>query len=298
MSKNDVDECVSAQCCCRLIINKCNEKSAPTEVVKPRNGRGEHTKNSEMILCDFLKSQPVSDFIKALQDNSAKTKDSKYKQRSTNEPIKVPGPVNRICQQPPTADRGKKHPQHNHQDIKQNPQVQPVNGVLEDRVMSQIIINIGTIITDRVYKRDSCQQTDPEVQTTVSPPTSQTTSVCPPIKKSTSVCPPVERPTSICPPAEKPTSICPPVERSTSICPSAEKPNSVCSPAKRPTAVISPKVRPPVVESIPVARDRSCRYQEKAPSTGLSLELKPGLKSEIKWKMNCCCTCHSDVCLP
>lgn len=278
MSKNDVDECVSAQCCCRLIINKCNEKSASTKVVKPRNGRGEHTKNSEMILCDFLKSQPVSVFIKALQDNGAKTKDSKDKQRSTNDPIKVSGPVNRICHQPPTADRGEKNLRHHHQNINQNPQVQPEYGVSEDRVMSQIIINIGTIITDRVCKRDSCQQTDPEVQTIVSPPTSQPTSVCPPIKKPTSVCPPVERPTSICPPAEKTTS--------------------VCSPAKHPTAVISPKVRPPVVESIPVARDLSCRYQDKAPSTGPSLELKPGLKPEIKWKMNCCCTCHSDACLP
>lgn len=287
MSKNDVEECVSAQCCCRLIINKCNEKSAPMEVVKPRNGRGEHTKNSEMILCDFLKSQPVSDFIKGLQDNGAKTKDSKDKQRSTNEPIKVPGP-NRICHQPPTADRGEKHSQRHHKDIKQNPQVHAAYGVSKDRVMSQIIINIGTIITDKVCKRDSCQQTDPEVQTIVSLPTSQPTSVCPP----------VERPTSICPPAEKPTSISSPVERSTSICPSTEKPNSVCPPAKRPTAVISTKVRPPVVESIPVARDRSCRYQDKAPSTGPSLELKPGLKSEIKWKMNCCCTCHSDACLP
>lgn len=288
MSKNDVDECVSAQCCCRLIINKCNEKSTRTEVMKPLNGRGEHTKNSEMILCDFLKSQPVSEFIKALKDNGAKTKDSKDKQRSTNEPIKEPGPINRIGHQPPIAYRGEKHPQHHHQDINQNPQIQSAYGVSENRVMSQIIINIGTIITDRVCKRDSCQQTDPEVQTTVSPL----------IKKSTSVCPPAERPTSICPPAEKPTSICPPVERSSSICPSTEKPNSVYPPAKRPTAVISPKVRPPVVESIPVARDRSCRYQDKAPSTGPSLELKPGLKSEIKWKMNCCCTCHSDVCLP
>jgi len=296
MSKNVVEECVSGQCCCRLIINKCNEKSTPTEVVKSQNERGEHTKNSEMILCDFLKLQPVSDFIKALQDNGAKTKESKDKQHSTNEPIKIPGSVNRICHQPSTADHGEKYPQHRNQEIKQNPQVQPAYGVSEDRVMSQIIINIGTIKTDRVCKRDSCQQTDPEVQTTVSPPTSQPTSVCPPIKKQTSVCPPVERLTSICPPTEKPTSIYPPAKRQTSICPSTEKTTSVCSPAKRPAAVISTKVRPPVIESISVARDRSCRYQNKAPSTAPSLELKPGVKSEIKWKMNCCCTCHSDVC--
>ncbi|XP_026821293.1 repetitive proline-rich cell wall protein-like [Rhopalosiphum maidis] len=361
MSKNDVDECMSDRCCCRLIIKKCNEKPVSSAVLKLRDGRDERAKNSEMSLCDFLKSQPVSDWIKALQDNRVGIKDSDDKRKSPGEPVTARGPVKRVCQQPPSADRvGKQHPQLHHRDIKQNLQVQPPAGVPEDRAMSQIIINIGTIITDRVYKRDSYQQTDPEVRTTVSPsppadhptcdcppverptsnypPAKKSTSICPPVERPTSVCPPVERPTSICPaaekptsvcppvdrptsvcppverptsnyppakkptsicpPVERPTSVCPPVERPTSICPAAEKPTSVCSPAKRPTAAIAPIVRTPGVESVPVARDRTCRYQGNAPSTVPTMEKKPGLESEIKWKMNCCCTCHSNVCSP
>ncbi|XP_025196238.1 uncharacterized protein LOC112595309 [Melanaphis sacchari] len=287
MSKNDVDECMSARCCCRLIIEKCKENPASPTVAKPHNGL-KHAKSSEMSLCDFLKSQPVSDWIKPLQDNRVGSKDTKDKQRGPQELVTVPGLVNRICQQPPPADREEKHPHHHHRDIKPNPQIQPTTGVLEDRFMSQIIINIGTITTDKVCKRDSCQQTDPEVQTTVSPPTNLPTSTCPP----------VERPTSICPPADKPISVCPPVERPTSICPSADKPTSVCSPVKRPIAVILPKVHLPVVESIPVTRDRTCRYRGNAQSTVPSTQLKPGIESENKKKMNCCCACHSDGCLP
>ncbi|XP_060845722.1 uncharacterized protein LOC132925331 [Rhopalosiphum padi] len=311
MSKNDVDECMSDRCCCRLIIKKCNEKPVSSAVLKLREGRDERAKNSEMSLCDFLKSQPVSDWIKALQDNRAGIKDSDDKRKSPGEPVTAPGPVKRVCQQPPTADRvGKQHPQLQHRDIKQNPQVKPTSGVPEDRAMSQIIINIGTIITDRVYKRDSYQQTDPEVRTTVSPPppadhptsdcppVERPTSICPPAKKPTSVCPPTERPTSVCPSAEKPTSVCPSAEKPTSVCPSVEKSTSVCSPAKRPTAAIAPIVRTPGVEPVPVARDRTCRYRGNALSTVPTMEKKPGFESEIKWKMNCCCTCHSNVCSP
>jgi len=249
---------------------KCPETPAPVAVVKPRNACGERAKTPEMSLCDFLKSQPVPDWIKAVQDNCAGAKYSKDKPRGPARPVVAPAPVNRICEQPPPTDRGAKHPQNQHQDIKQN-SIQPMAGVQEDRNVSQIIINIGPIITNGVCKRDSCQQTDPEVQISVSPPAKRLTSICPPVEKPTTACPPVERQTSICPPAEKPTSVCPP------------------------TAVIPPKVRSPVVGSIPVSRDRSCRYQGNTPSAIPSTEQKPCPEPKIKFKINCCCTCHSDV---
>lgn len=274
MSKNGVDVCISAQCCCKL-ITKCPEKSAPMAVVKPRNACGEHAKKPEMSLCDFLKSQPLPDWIKALQDNSAPN--SKDKQvRSVSAPV----PVNRISSEP--TDLGVKHSQNHQQNIHQS-LIQPPSAVQEDRNMSQIIINIGTIITNGACKRNSYQQTDPEVQTSVGQP----------LKRPTSVCPPVERPTSICPPAEKPTSACPPAERPTSICSTTEKSTTDCQPTERPTAVIPPKVHPPVIGSIPVSRDRSCRYQVNPASAIPSTDQKPF--SEPKIKMKCCCTCHSDV---
>ncbi|CAI6358072.1 unnamed protein product [Macrosiphum euphorbiae] len=346
MNKKDV--CISAQCCCKLIM-KCPEKPAPVAAVKPRNG--ESAKNPEMSLCEFLKSQQVSDWIKSLQDNRAGAKNPKDRPRGPVRLVGAPAPVSRICEQPPPADQGAKQPQNHHQDIKQKP-VQP--GVQEDRNMSQIIINIGTIITNGVCKRDSCQQTDSEVQISVSPPAEKPstacppierptpicplakkptttcppierpTSTCPPAKKPTTACPPIERPTSICPPAEKPTTVCPPIERPTSICPPAEKPTtacppierptsicpmaekptsicppaekrtSVCSPAERPTAVILPKVHSPAVVSIPVSRDRSCRNKGNTPSVMPSTEPKSCPEPKITFKMNCCCTCHSD----
>jgi len=257
---------------------KCPEKPAPVAAVKPRNSCGDRAKKPEMSLCDFLKSQPVPDWIKALQDNRAGAKNPKDRPRGPVRPVVAPAPVSRICEQPPPADRGAKQPQNHHQDIKQNP-IQPAVAVQEDRIMSQIIINIGTIITNGVCQRDSCQQTDSEVQISVSPPA----------KRPTSACPTVERPTSICPPAEKPTTACPPVERPTSICPPAEKRTSVCPPA-----VVPPKVRSPAVGSIPVSRDRSCRYQGNTPSAIPSTESKPCPEPKITFKINCCCTCHSD----
>lgn len=300
MNKKDVDVCISAQCCCKLIM-KCPEKPAPVAVVKPCNPCSERAKNPEMSLCEFLKSQPVPGWIKALQDNRARTKNSKDRPRG---PVVEPVPVSRICEQPPPIDRGAKHPPNHYQDIKQNP-IQPTIGLQEDRNMSQIIINIGTIITNGVCKRDSCQQTDSEVQISVSPSAKRLTSACspverptsasPPVERPTSSCPPVERPTSICPPAEKPITARPPVERPTSICPPTEKRTSVCPPAERPTAVILPKVRSSVVGSIPVSRDLSCRYQGNTPSTIPSTEPKPYNEPKIKFKLNCCCTCHSDV---
>ncbi|KAL4103474.1 hypothetical protein QTP88_018850 [Uroleucon formosanum] len=276
MNKKDVDVCISAQCCCKLIM-KCPEKPAPVAVVKPRNPCSERAKNPEMSLCEFLKSQPVPGWIKALQDNRARTKNSKDRPRG---PVVAPAPISRICEQPP----GTKNPPNHYQDIKQNP-IQPTDGLQEDRNMSQIIINIGTIITNGVCKRDSCQQTDSEVQISVSPPVERPTSACPPVERPTSACPPVERPTSNCPPAEKPITVCPPVEKRTSVCP----------PAERPTAVILPKVRSPVVGSIPLSQDLSCRYQGNTPSTIPSKEPKPCNEPKIKFKLNCCCTCHSDV---
>jgi len=263
---------------------KCPENPDPGAVVKPRNPCGERAKNPEISLCEFLKSQPVPDWIKALQDNRAGTKNSKDRPRGPVRPVVAPASGNRICEQPPSTNRGAKHPQKHYQDIQQNP-IQPTVGVQEDRNMSQIIINIGTIITNGVCKRDSCQQTDSEVQISISPPT----------KRPTSACPPVERPTSICPSAEKPITACPPVERPTSICPPTEKRTSVCPPAERPTAVILPKVRSPDVGSIPVSRDLSCRYQDNTQPAIPSTEPKPCPEPEIKFKMNCCCTCHSDI---
>lgn len=276
MSKSGVDVCISAQCCCKL-ITKFPEKSAPVAVVKPRNACGEQAEKPEMSLCDFLKSQPLPDWIKALQGNSARVTNSKDKQRGPIRSVSAPVSVNRICNEP--TNLVAKHSQNNQQD-NQESLIQPPSAVQEDRNISQIIINIGTIITNGVCKRNSYQQTDPEVQTSVGQP----------LKRPTSVCPPVERQTSICPPAEKTTSACPPVERPTSICSTAEKSTTDCPPAERPTAVIPPKVHPPV---IPVSRDRSCRYQGNPSSAIPSTEQKPF--SEPKIKMKCCCTCHSDV---
>ncbi|XP_003242303.1 repetitive proline-rich cell wall protein 2 [Acyrthosiphon pisum] len=320
MNKKDVDVCISAECCCKLIM-KCPEKPAPGAAVKPRNPFGERAKNPDMSLCDFLKSQPFADWIKSLQDNRSGAKNPKDRPRGPVRPVVAPAPVSRICEQPPPADRGAKQPQNHHQDIKQNP-VQPA--VQEDRNMSQIIINIGTIITNGVCKRDSCQQTDSEVQISVSPPAKCPTSACPPVERPTSICPPEEKPTTACPPAEKsatvcppaekpttacppaekptttrppaekPTTACPPIERPTSICPPAEKRTSVCSPAERPTAVILPKVRSPAAGSIPVSRDRSCRYQGNTPSAMPSTDPKSCPEPKIKFKVNCCCTCHLD----
>ncbi|XP_060856381.1 uncharacterized protein LOC132934125 [Metopolophium dirhodum] len=286
MNKKDVNVCVSAQCCCKLIM-KCPEKPAPAAAVKPRNPCGERAKNPEMSLCDYLKSQSVSDWMKSLQDNRAGAKNPKDRPRGPVRPVVAPAPVSRICEQPPSADRGAKQPQNHHPDIKQNP-------VQEDRNMSQIIINIGTIITNGVCKRDSCQQTDSEVQISVSPPAKCPTSACPPVERPTSICPPAEKLIIACPPAEKPTIACPPIERPTSICPPTENRTSVCSPAERPTAAIHPKVRSPAVGSIPVSRDRSCRYQGNTPSAIPSTEPKSCPEPKIVFKVNCCCTCHSD----
>ncbi|XP_015371460.1 PREDICTED: uncharacterized protein LOC107167080 [Diuraphis noxia] len=261
MSKNGVDVCISAQCCCKL-ITKVPEKPAPVPVVKPRNACSERAKKPEMSLCDFLKSQPLPDWIKALQDNSGRATNSKDKQCGSVRSVAAPAPVNRICSEP--TDLRAKHSQNHQQDIHQSSNQLP-SAVHEDRNMSQIIINIGTMITNRVCKQNSYQQTDPEVQTSVGPPT----------KRPTSACPPVECPTSICPKAEKSTTDSPPAEH--------------------PTAVIPPKVQPLVIGSIPVSQDHSCRYQGNPSSAISSTEQKPFSEPKIKSKMNCCCTCHSNV---
>ncbi|XP_022161031.1 keratin-associated protein 16-1-like [Myzus persicae] len=287
MSKKGVDVCISAQCCCKLIM-ACPEKPAPVAVVKPPNSSCERAKTHEMSLCDFLKSQSAPDFIKNLQENRAEAKSPRVLPRG---PVRPAAAKARICsEQPPTTDRGVKQPLQNcQQDIKQD-SIQPASAVHEDRNISQIIINIGTIITHGVCKHNACQQTEPEVKTSVCPPAKLPTSVCPPVKRPTSICPPAEKPTTCCPPVERPKSICPPAEKPTSVCPPAEKPTSVCPPAERPIAVIGPKARPSVDRPVPVSRDRSCR--SNAPVSIPITEQKPCPEPTINFKMNCCCTCH------
>ncbi|CAI6358967.1 unnamed protein product [Macrosiphum euphorbiae] len=206
MGQNDENtQCMSVRCCCKL-ISKCDEKpAAPVVATKPRNNDcgGQAERPKQMSLCDFLKSQPIPEWIKV---NDVRPQQNQNQQRTT---------------QPCAPEKPKG------------------NSVPEDVVSSQIIINFGTVITNGGCKRDSCQQTEPEVKqrvgpTTVSPPENRSTCACPPAKRSTSkICPaPANKPTTTCsPPNNRPIPTCPPTDKQTTTCsPPTDKPTTTCSP--------------------------------------------------------------------
>ncbi|XP_008181457.1 leucine-rich repeat extensin-like protein 5 [Acyrthosiphon pisum] len=286
MGQNDENtQCKSVRCCCKL-ISKCDEKPAAAVVAtKPRNngscGRAERPK--QMSLCDFLKSQPIPEWIKV---NDVRPQQHQNQQRTMQS-----------C----TPDKPKG------------------SSAVEDVVSSQIIINFGTVVTNGGCKRDSCQQTDPEVQqrvcpTTVSPPAKRSTSkiVPAPANKPTTTCsPPANRPIPTCPPTDKPTTTCsppanrpiptsPPTDKPTTTsapakvatcpptcpptCPSTDPPGSLC-PALLPASLFCPAKEPP---------SRGRCSQEKSPCASSSSPPKARPESGVK-KVKCGCTCHSDA---
>lgn len=234
MGQNDEEtQCKSVRCCCKL-ISKCEEKPATAVVAtKPRNNGcgGQAERPQKMSLCDFLKSQPIPDWIKV---NDVRSQQHQNQKR----------PV-----QPCAPDKPKG------------------SSLPEDVVSSQIIINFGTVVTNGASKRDSCQQTDPEVQQPVCP-----TTASPPVNRSTASCPPAKRSTSkICPePANRSTTTSPPTERPASFCP-------------------APAIEPPAIP----ARDRCS--QVKSPRAAMSSSPPKASPECVVKKIKCGCTCHSDV---
>lgn len=68
MGKIDMDECKSVRCCCQL-ISKC-QKTPATVTPKPeRNGCGARAERPELSICDFLKLQPIPEWINVNDDS-------------------------------------------------------------------------------------------------------------------------------------------------------------------------------------------------------------------------------------
>ncbi|XP_025208268.1 salivary glue protein Sgs-3-like [Melanaphis sacchari] len=213
MGQNYINEqpCMSVRCCCKLIEKREEKPVVATVTSKPR--KNDCSGRPQISLGDFLKSQPILDWIKVND-------------------MRQQHPRNEQCSMKPTSDERKG------------------NSVPEDIQSSQIIINFGTVVTSGVCsKRDSSQQTDPEVkdvavsvekkqvcQTTTSSPVNRPTSVCPLPNQSTSTCPQTNRPTSNYPPANRQTSVCSPSNQSTSTCPQTNRPTSNCPPANLQTS--------------------------------------------------------------
>jgi len=289
MGQNDnKDGCKSDRCCCQL-ISKCEEKPAAA-TPRPRNtcgaGRKERT---EMSICDFLKSQPTPEWILKNngRGNRPEVNDSKDRQC---------GPIK---QQPPPASNcsGKNHTTYVHrpkpqpQWVRSSEQISvPNDGGMrqsqhrrrndqrpqttacepEDRQLSQIIINFGTVVTggETCKPNDSGQQNNnSEVhdvplekkrrtgKATARPPTDRSTCCAraPAADRSISICPPAERSNSTGPPehssctrgpAERSTTTSPPdhssctrgtADRSTSTCPPPERQSCARDPVDRPT---------------------------------------------------------------
>lgn len=190
-------QCKSVRCCCNLI---CKSKEKPTvekmSTRKRNDGCGGRMERPQISLSDFLKSQPIPDWIK-VTDVRPKQQHQQHR------------PQNEQCSLQPTAD------------------------VQEDLQSSQIIINFGTVLTSRVCKRDSCQQTDSEVQgvvvpkekkqrkclTMVSSLNNLSKTTCPLVNRSNSTYPPVNRSTAICPSGNRSTSNFPLTNRTTYSCP-------------------------------------------------------------------------------
>ena len=243
MGQNDenMQSCKSVRCCCKL-ISKCQETPSSVVITKPRNNGYKRAKHTQISLCDFLNSHPIPEWIKV---NDVRPQQLQNQQR----PI-----------QSSTPDYPKS------------------SSALEDVQSSQIIINFGTVVTNGACKRDSCQQTDPEVQqqvcpTTISPPVDRSTSACPPAKRSPNY-PQTDRSTSKCLPADQSTSKYLPADRSTTTCPPTDCPVSFC----------------PVPTKEHSATRDNCN-QEKASSAASSSLLKAHPESIVHIK--CCCNCHS-----
>ncbi|XP_022163420.1 vegetative cell wall protein gp1-like [Myzus persicae] len=257
MGQNE-QSCKSIRCCCKLISKVEEKPAAPVVATKPRNngcgGRAERP--AQMSLCDFLKTQPIPDWIKV---NDLRQQQQPNQQRPM---------------QPCAPDQPK------------------ASSTSEDVQSSQIIINFGTVVTNGPCKQDSCQQTDPEVQQKVCPiivsPAPAKPSMpcnCPPAKPSMSKCPPADRPAFKCPPAERPTSKCPPADRPTSKCIPADRSTSKCPPANRSSVGPVHATQPPAAP----ARDRCSR--EKAAVSSPPPKTCP--ESTVK-KDKCACNCHSN----
>ncbi|XP_015376619.1 PREDICTED: mucin-7-like [Diuraphis noxia] len=270
----NAQSCGSVRCCCKL-ISKCEEKS-PAAVVatKPQNNVVDgSSERSQISLCDFLNLHSIPKWIKI---NDARPQQHRNQQRPM---------------QPSTTDQPKE------------------SNTPEDLQSSQIIINFGTVVTNGVSKRDSGQQTDPEVQqqanpTTVIPPTNRSTSTCPTAaKRSMPNGPPADPPSSKCPSSDRSTSKsppsadqfaskCPPADRSTSKCPPADRSTSKCPPVDRPASICPvPTAEPPAAAP---ARDR-CSNREKAPSAAVSSSPSKARTEPVVKKNKCGCNCHSDV---
>lgn len=266
MGQNDenTQSCGSIRCCCKL-ISKSDEKPVAAVVAPkpPNNVVGGSSERSQISLCDFLNLHPIPEWIKI---NDVRPQQQRNQQRPM---------------QPNTTDKPKGS-----------------SNAQEDVQSSQIIINFGTVVTSGVCKRDSGQQTDPEVQqraspTTVSPPENRSTSACPTAaNRSMLNCPPADQPssklpssadrsTSKYPPADPPSSKCPSADRSTSKCPPVDRPASICPvPAAETAAAAS-------------ARDR-CNNREKAPSAAVSSSPPKARTESVVKKAKCGCNCHSD----
>ncbi|CAI6358712.1 unnamed protein product [Macrosiphum euphorbiae] len=255
MGQNDKDVCKSDRCCCQL-ISKCEEKPKPRKNVC--GGREERT---EMSICDFLKSQPIPEWIKVNsggpqhgRNPCAEANGSKDRQRGScgqappasncspgkNRTTHVPRPKPqtewvRSSEQLCLPNNGAMNQSQNRH---RNDQ-QPSNCDMEDRQLSQIIINFGTVVTS-----ESGQQTNTEVQevplekkrrsckTNARPPPDRSSCTRGPADRSTSTCPPAERSTSTCQPPERPIPTCPP-ERSSCTRAPADRPNPTCPPPDR-----------------------------------------------------------------
>lgn len=266
MGQNDnKDGCKSDRCCCQL-ISKCEEKpAAPTP--RPRNTCGGRKERTEMSICDFLKSQPTPEWILKSTGRGNRPEVNDSKDRHT-------GPTK---QQPPPASNcsGKNHTTYVHRPkpqpewVRSSEQISvPNDGGMrqyqhrrrndqrpqtttcetEDRQLSQIIINFGTVVTGETCKsNDSGQQTNSEVHDVPLEKkrrTGKATARPPPDRSTCCSRAAADRSISICPPAESSTSTGPPdhssctrgpADRSTSTCPPPERQSCTRDPVDRPT---------------------------------------------------------------
>ncbi|XP_060875774.1 uncharacterized protein LOC132949037 [Metopolophium dirhodum] len=267
MGQNNKDVCKSDRCCCQL-ISKCEEKPKPRKNVC--GGREERT---EMSICDFLKSQPIPEWIKVNtgrpqhgRNPCSEANDSKDRQRGpcgqappssncgsgknrttyVHQPKSQPEWVRSSEQLCLPNNGGMQQSQHRNRNDQRS---QPSTCDTEDRQLSQIIINFGTVVTS-----DSGQQNNSEVQevpsekkrrtckSTARPPPDRSSCTRGPTDRSTSTCPPAERSTSTCQPPERPIPTCPP-ERSSCTRAPADRPNPTCPPPDRSSCTRGPSDR-------------------------------------------------------
>jgi len=294
MGQNDKDVCKSDRCCCQL-ISKCEEKP------KPRNACGGREERTEMSICDFLKSQPIPEWIKVntgrLQHGRnpcAEVNDSKDRQRgpcrqappasnysSKNRTTYVHRPKPqpkwvRSSEQVCVPNNGGMHQsQHRHRN---DQRTQPTIRETEDRQLSQIIINFGTVVTSEKCKPDdSGQQTNSEFQeiplekkrrtckSTARPPPDRST-CCTRAQADRSISTGPSEPLSCTrAPSDRPITTCPPPDRSSCTRTQSDRSTSTFTPLDRSSFTRAPADRP--IPTCPPPDRSSCTRTQSDRST-------------------------------